>query len=121
MPRQSFSIQPDQWGILMTMRLRALCLAGSAVVMIGVGSIGIATAEEPFPTAAQPNAQPDSREFDRDGKHICGYDLMSDSERSGHRSQLHFTKAIEDRDAIRKDLCERMRARAQERGVPFKE
>jgi hypothetical protein len=105
----------------MKMRLRDLCLASSTALLLNLGAMGPVTAEEPTPTTSQAAAQADPREFDRDGKHICGYDLMTDSERSGHRSQLHFTKSMEDRDAIRKDLCDRMRVRAQERGVPFKE
>lgn len=100
---------------------RTVTFVKAAALVMSMGALSPALAEEPFPVAAQATAQPDPREFDRDGKHICGYDLMTESERSGHRSQLHFTKSLEDRDAIRKDLCERMRARAKERGVPFKE
>ena len=77
-------------------------------------------AEEPNPTTpVTPQSNPE--QFDRDGKHICGFNLMNDSERGGHRSMLHSTKALEDRDAIRKDLCERMKKRAQERGVRLDE
>lgn len=86
-----------------------MLLASSTLVM----------AEEPTRSAVTPQSHPER--FDRDGKYICGYNLMSESERGGHRSQLHFTKSLEDRDAIRKDLCERMRKRAQERGVPLDE
>lgn len=104
----------------MNFHRRTVTFVQAAALLIGAGALSPALAEEPNPATTQA-AQPDPREFDRDGKHICGYDLMSESERAGHRSQLHFTKSMEDRDAIRKDLCDRMRARAKERGVPYKE
>ena len=91
----------------------------TAAATLGMASLTAQAADTP--TAATSAQQSDPAEYDRDGKHICGYDLMSDSERAGHRSMLHATKSLEDRDAIRKDLCERMRKRAQEKGVPFKE
>jgi hypothetical protein len=77
-------------------------------------------AEEPVPT---PNAstQANAAQLDRDGKRICGYDLMTDSERAGHRSMLHATKSLEDRDAIRADQCKRMQQRAAEKGIKLQE
>ncbi len=79
-----------------------------------------ASAEEPAPSASS-STQPTAAPLDRDGKRICGYELMNDSERGGHRSMLHATKALEDRDAIRADLCARMKKRAEERGVKMQE
>ena len=77
-------------------------------------------AEEPVatPTAAPQN---NAAQLDRDGKRICGYELMTDSERAGHRSMLHATKSLEDRDAIRADQCKRMQQRAAEKGVKLQE
>jgi hypothetical protein len=78
-----------------------------------------AIAEEPGNQPAA--AQTDSVRIDRDGKKICGYDLMNDSERGGYRNIMHQTKALADRDEIRADHCARMRARAKERGVSLDE
>ena len=72
-------------------------------------------AEDPTPAAGTPAS--DAARIDRDGKRICGFTLMSDTERGGYRNMMHQTKALEDRDAIRADHCARMRARAKERGV----
>ncbi len=77
-------------------------------------------AEEPIPAARAPT-QATVAPLDRDGKRICGYELMNDSERGGHRSMLHATKLLEDRDAIRADQCTRMQKRAEERGVKLQE
>jgi hypothetical protein len=73
------------------------------------------------PTATTNATQSNPAMFDRDGKRICGFELMTESELAGHRSQLHMTKTIEDRDAIRVEQCKAMRKRAQERGVELKE
>ena len=92
----------------------------AATAFVGVGAaISVQAADAPASTSVA--TQNDPAQIDRDGKHICGYELMSDSERAGHRSMLHATKALEDRDVIRADLCARMKKRAAEKGVPFKE
>jgi hypothetical protein len=79
----------------------------------------VAAAEEPNPTSGA--SQSESQQIDRDGKKICGWDVMNDSERAGYRNIMHKTNALEDRDAIRADHCSRMRAREKERGVPVEE
>ena len=103
----------------MAVRFRSTLLVG-ALASLG---LGIAFAETPPATqaTAQADAQAHPELYDRDGKRICGYELMSDSERAGHKSQLHATKAVEDRDAIRVELCKSMKKRAQERGVKLQE
>lgn len=78
-------------------------------------------AEEPNVNSAAATAQTDPQLIDRDGKRICGYELMSDSERGGYKNIMHQTKVLEDRDAIRVDHCARMKARAKERGVATEE
>jgi len=93
-------------------RLRTLKIAACAAAAF-VSSLALA--EEHAPPASE--TQTDAARIDRDGKHICGYDLMSDTERGGYRNMMHQTKSQEDRDAIRADHCARMRARAKERGV----
>jgi hypothetical protein len=88
---------------------------------LALGLIAAPTfAEEPVPTSAA--ISPDNAAlYDRDGKRICGYELMTDSERAGHRSMLHATKSLADRDEIRADLCKRMQQRADERGVKLQQ
>jgi hypothetical protein len=66
-------------------------------------------------------SQPDPAQLDRDGKRICGYHLMTDSERGGHRAMLHATKSLADRDAVRAEHCKAMRARAEQRGEQLKD
>jgi hypothetical protein len=63
----------------------------------------------------------DPARIDRDGHYICGWELMNDSERAGHKSQLHFTKDPAERDQIRTALCKSMRKRADEKGVKLDE
>lgn len=87
-----------------------------ATISIGAMTNFPVQAEEPSLSTSVAN-QNDPARIDRDGKRICGYELMNDSERGGHRSMLHATKALEDRDAIRADLCKRMQKRADEKGV----
>jgi hypothetical protein len=95
-------------------------IAIAALAAVGAIASVAVQAEEPTPAAAT-SAQNDPARIDRDGKRICGFDLMTDSERAGHKSQMYFTKDIKDRDAIRADHCARMRKRAEERGVKFEE
>jgi hypothetical protein len=71
------------------------------------------------PAAVTPQSNPE--QFDRDGKHICGYSLMTESERGGYKSMMHNTKELADRDNIRAEYCNSMRKRAQEKGVPLDE
>jgi hypothetical protein len=94
-------------------------------VMLTAIALGVVTAlpvqaEDPS-SSTSVAAQTDPARIDRDGKRICGYELMTDSERGGHRSMLHATKVLEDRDVIRADLCKRMQKRADEKGVKLQE
>jgi hypothetical protein len=63
----------------------------------------------------------DPARIDRDGKYICGWELMNDSERAGHKSQLYFTKDPADRQQIRDAHCQNMRKRAETKGVKLDE
>jgi hypothetical protein len=63
----------------------------------------------------------DPNSIDRDGKRICGFELMTDSEKGGYRAMMHANKALADRDAIRVEHCNVMKKRAAERGVELKE
>ena len=81
----------------------------------------VSFAEEPNANAAPVSNQVDPVRIDRDGQTICGFDLMSDSERGGYRNMMHQTKAREDRDAIRVDHCARMKIRAKERKATAEE
>ncbi|HYM36635.1 MAG TPA: hypothetical protein VET48_14645 [Steroidobacteraceae bacterium] len=88
-----------------------------------IAALGVFVA---FPLyAADPPAavtqQNHPEQFDRDGKHICGWSLMSESERAGYKSMMHNTKELADRDSIRMESCQSMRKRAQDKGVPLDE
>ena len=93
----------------------------SVLAVLCLGSFSIASAEEPNANKAPAATQVDPAQIDRDGKKICGFSIMSDSERGGYRNLMHKSAKLEDRDAIRADHCARMRERAKERGVPFEE
>jgi hypothetical protein len=81
-------------------------------------SMAMSFAEEPNANAAKNTAaMSEPAPTDRDGKPICGWNLMNDSERGGYKNILHQTKTLEDRDAIRADHCARMKARAKEKGI----
>ncbi|MBI3480976.1 MAG: hypothetical protein HY016_11580 [Nitrosomonadales bacterium] len=45
--------------------------------------------------------------------------LMTQQERLDHRAKMHAAKTATERELIRNDLYEHMRARAKERGLPF--
>ena len=94
-------------------------LSASIIVaaMLVCGASASFAADAPAPVTAQSNPE----QFDRDGKHICGYSVMTDPERGGFRSIMHNTKTLEDRDLIRAENCKAMRKRAQEKGVPLDE
>jgi hypothetical protein len=91
----------------------------SALAALSLGAV--AFAEEPTAPANQAKEQADAARIDRDGKRICGYDMMTESERGGYRNLMHKSATLEDRNDIRADHCARMKARAKERGVPFEE
>jgi hypothetical protein len=90
----------------------------SAAVLLFAG-LGVAFAADPPASAVTPENHPE--QFDRDGKHICGWSVMTESERGGYKSMMHNTKELADRDNIRAEYCKTMRKRAQDKGVPFDE
>src|SRR5262245_2157881 len=82
----------------------------------------VAGAAEEARPAADATAKPfPPEEIDRDGKHIAGYALMTESERAGYRSTLHFLKTLPERDAFRKQHYESMAKRAKAKNVPLGE
>ena len=100
------------------MRMQKNVVTVFAALLLAFGSAAN-WAEEP--NIKNVDTPTDPARIDRDGKKICGYDLMNDSERAGYRNMMHQTKALADRDEIRVDHCARMRTRAKERGVPADE
>jgi hypothetical protein len=101
------------------MRTRVLVhVLMSALAASAALTMGVAVAEE---TAAAAAKQYPPEEVDRDGKHIVGYSLMTESERAGYKSTLHFMKALADRDDFRKTHRASMAKRAKEKGVPLEE
>jgi len=89
-----------------------------AAVLLACGASAAFAADTPA-AAVTPQSNPE--QFDRDGKHICGFSVMTESERGGYRSMLHNTKDLADRDEIRTENCKAMRKRAQDKGVPLDE
>jgi len=89
------------------------------VLALGAFSTG-AMAEEPT-TSASSSKPTNELQIDRDGKQVCGWNLMSESERGGYKNIMHQTKELADRDAIRTDHCARMQARADARVAPAEE
>jgi hypothetical protein len=101
----------------LNMRLETiLCVIGCAAASI----LSPAWAEEDKPVTAQNESKP-APQVDRDGKVIYGYALMNTTELGGYRSQLHFMKTIEERDAARAEHRKLMDKRAAERGVKIDE
>jgi hypothetical protein len=93
-----------------------------ALAVIAVGAFSAAAmAEEPNANAAAIQKMTDPARIDRDGQRICGFDLMSDSEKGGYRNMMHQTKSLDDRNSIRADHCARMKLRAKERGATAEE
>jgi hypothetical protein len=93
----------------------------SALFALALGAMSIATMAEEPNMATSSAKQTAEVQIDRDGKQVCGWNLMSESERGGYKNIMHQSKELADRDAIRADHCARMRARAKERGVPAEE
>jgi hypothetical protein len=91
----------------------------AALAAIAPGASVIAADQAPPATATA--TKPPPEEIDRDGKHIVGYDLMTESERAGYRSTLFFMKTLPERDAFRAQHVDAMKKRAKERGVTLKE
>jgi hypothetical protein len=99
------------------MRLKTiLCVMSCAAAPL----LSPAWAEEDKPVAAHTDSKP-APQIDRDGKVIYGYQLMNATELGGYRSQLHFMKTIEERDAARAEHRKLMDKRAAERGVKIEE
>ncbi|HTE41775.1 MAG TPA: hypothetical protein VK629_13160 [Steroidobacteraceae bacterium] len=98
----------------------AIAIAIAAGTLMTMTLAPIAQAQEPAATAAT-GTRSDPVRIDKDGFYICGWELMNDSERAGHKSQLYFNKERADRDQIRKAHCDNMRKRAKEKGVTLDE
>lgn len=99
----------------------ATLLSGALLFTLSLSSI---RAEEPFPaptTATTPNPTDNPRMFDRDGKRIVGFELMSETEISGLRSLLFSIKDPALRDQAREEHRKAMEKRAAERGVKLLE
>jgi len=96
----------------------AAAIAAGLLMTLSVPAVHAQSKDsEPADTASRN----DPARIDRDGKYICGWDLMSESERAGHKSQLYFTKDPAARDTIRDAHCKNMRARAETKGVKLDE
>ena len=90
----------------------------AAMLLGGIMSLPAIAEEE---VTAKKSTEVDPNSIDRDGKRICGFELMTDSEKGGYRAMMHANKALADRDAIRIEHCNAMQKRAKERGVELKQ
>lgn len=77
--------------------------------------------DKPITATAVQDASKPAPQIDRDGKVIYGYALMNATELGGYRSQLHFMKTIEERDAARAEHRKLMEKRAAALGVKIEE
>jgi hypothetical protein len=101
--------------------LSAALFAGTLVLTLSYVSV---RAEEPVATPApapSPETAENPRMFDRDGKRIVGFELMSETEISGLRSLLFSIKDPALRDQARAEHRKAMEKRAAERGVKLQE
>ena len=86
-----------------------------------LGTLSLAAMAEEPSTISSSTKPTDEVQIDRDGKQVCGWNLMSESERGGYKNIMHQTKDLADRDVIRVDHCARMQARAVARSAPTEE
>ena len=98
-------------------RISASSIVKVSALLIALCGPAAFAADPPAAVTLQSNPE----QFDRDGKHICGWSLMSESERAGYKSMMHNTKELADRENIRAESCKSMKKRAQDKGVPLDE
>jgi len=102
-------------------RLSAAVCSGALLLMLGTTPV---RAEEPAKSdKSESTSAPaqDPRMFDRDGKRIVGFELMSDTEIAGYRALLFSIKDPVARDQARAEHKKAMEKRAAERGVKLQE
>jgi len=102
-------------------RLSAAVCSGMLLLVIETAPI---RAEEPATSVASPSTPTPAenpRMFDRDGKRIVGFELMSETEVSGYRSLLFSIRDPAARDQARAEHRKAMEKRAAERGVKLQE
>ena len=97
---------------------KLVCTAG-----LVVGWVAASIAEEPLPTVAPTVTSPaeNPQMFDREGKRIVGFELMTETEVSGYRALLFSIKDPAMREQARAEHRKAMEKRAAERGVKLKE
>jgi hypothetical protein len=81
-------------------------------------------AEEPTSTSALTAASApadNSRMYDRDGKRIPGYELMTETEINGYRALMFSIKDPQAREQARQEHRKAMEKRAAERGVKLQD
>lgn len=93
---------------------------GALLLLFALAPVG---AEEPESDTSDSRSAPaqDQRMFDRDGKRIVGFELMSDTEIAGYRALLFSIKDPVARDQARAEHKKAMEKRAAERGVKLQE
>ena len=83
----------------------------SALTGVLVLTSGLAWADD------QARAQQQDQDLVQKQEWIYGSQLMTEQERLEHRSKMRAAKTAEEREQIRKEHHEQMKARAKERGV----
>ena len=94
------------------MKHSTMVLAGLAFTLAGM----VALAQGQVPPPGQGQQQEQTRDQD-----IYGWQLMTPEERAEHRAKMRAAKTDAEREKIRKDHHDKMKARAKERGVSLPE
>ncbi len=93
-------------------KLLKLC-CGVSILALSVG-LALAADDKPVQSEAKPG---DAVKTESQPGRIRASQLMTEEERAAHRKKMRAAKTAEEREQIRKEFHEQMKARAKERGV----
>lgn len=88
----------------------------AAALLLGFGTPALAYGQDQDRAREQAREQQQIRDQD-----IYGWQLMTPQEREEYRARMRAAKTLEEREQIRAEHHERMKARAKERGVTLPE
>jgi len=100
--------------------LSRVCAGALLFTLVGAPAF----AEEPASKSEQPTTTTPAdnpRMYDRDGKRIPGYELMTETEINGYRALMFSIKDPAAREEARQEHRKAMEKRAAERGVKLQE
>ena len=87
--------------------------SGMSILALTVG-LAFAADDKPAQSEAKPG---DAVKTESQPGLVRGRQLMTDEERAEHRKKMRAAKTAEEREQIRKEFHEQMKARAKERGI----